>query len=162
MRTAPILALALFATGACAADLPDPNLTPGATDPEVTEANIKESICKVTHFTWTEGHAPPASYLENLAQEQIKQYGYTDTVVKHYQMDHLIPLSLGGHPTDPKNIWPQLLLAKWSARRKDYLEEVLHDKVCKGELGLKEAQDLFRTNWIEAYKKYIGDPDKPS
>jgi hypothetical protein len=162
MRTAPILALALFATGACAADLPDPNLTPGATDPEVTEANIKESICKVTHFTWTEGHAPPASYLENLAQEQIKQYGYTDTVIKHYQMDHLIPLSLGGHPTDPKNIWPQLLLAKWSARRKDYLEEVLHDKVCKGELGLKEAQDLFRTNWIEAYKKYIGDPDKPS
>jgi hypothetical protein len=162
MRTAPILALALFATGACAADLPDPNLTPGATDPEVTEANIKESICKVTHFTWTEGHAPPASYLENLAQEQIKQYGYTDTVIKHYQMDHLIPLSLGGHPTDSKNIWPQLLLAKWSARRKDYLEEVLHDKVCKGELGLKEAQDLFRTNWIEAYKKYIGDPDKPS
>jgi hypothetical protein len=162
MRTAPILALALFTAQAYAADLPDPNLTPGATDPEVTEANIKESICKVTHFTWTEGHAPPASFLENLAQEQIKQYGYADTTVKHYQMDHLIPLSLGGHPTDAKNIWPQLLLAKWSARRKDYLEEILHDKVCKGELGLKEAQDLFRTNWIEAYKKYIGDPDKPS
>jgi hypothetical protein len=162
MKTAPIFALTLFAAAARAGDLPNPNLTPGATDPEVTETNIQESICKVTHFTWTEGHAPPASFLESIAKDQIKQYGYTDTNIRHYQMDHLIPLSLGGHPTDPKNIWPQVLIAKWSARRKDYLEEILHDKVCKGEIGLKEAQDLFRTNWVEAYKKYIGDPDKPS
>ncbi|CAL1239997.1 hypothetical protein [Candidatus Methylocalor cossyra] len=162
MRILPIVALALAAAPAEAADLPDPRLTPGATDPEVTEANIKESICKVSPFTWAQGHSPPASFLESLAREQIQQYGYQDTNIKHYQMDHLIPLSLGGHPTDPKNIWPQVLLTKWGARRKDYLEEVLHDKVCKGELGLREAQDLFRTNWIEAYKKYIGDPDHPS
>ncbi len=162
MKKLLLLALTLIASTAQAADLPDSNLTPGATDPEVTEGNIKESICKSTHFTWTEGHAPPASFLQSIAQEQIKQYGYQDTNINHYQMDHLIPLSLGGHPTDPKNIWPQPLIAKWSARRKDYLEEVLHDKVCKGEIGLKAAQDLFRTNWIEAYKKYIGDPDKPS
>jgi hypothetical protein len=159
-KTLPLLGLALIAPLAQAGDLPIPGLTPGATDPEVTEANIQESICKVTHFTWTEGHAPPASYLEQLAQQQIKDYGYTDLNPKHYQMDHLIPLSLGGHPTDPKNIWPQVLIAKWSARRKDYLEQILHDKVCKGELKLSEAQELFRTNWIEAYKKYIGDPDK--
>ena len=162
MKTCLLLALGLTTHWALAADRPNPNLTPGAVDPEVTEANIQESICKSTHFTWTEGHAPPPSFLESIAAEQIRQYGYTDTNVKHYQMDHLIPLSLGGHPTDPRNIWPQPLIAKWSARRKDYLEQVLHDKVCKGEIGLKEAQELFRTDWIEAYKKYIGDPDKPS
>lgn len=162
MKKTTLFALGLFAATAQAGDLPDLNLTPGATDPEVTEANIKESICKVTHFTWTEGHAPPASFLEKLAQEQIKQYGYTDTTVKHYMMDHLIPLSLGGNPTDARNIWPQVLITKWSARRKDYLEEILHDKVCKGEVSLKDAQEAIRSNWIEAYKKYIGDPDKPS
>ncbi|SMF94244.1 hypothetical protein SAMN02949497_1553 [Methylomagnum ishizawai] len=162
MKIAPILALALFASTAGAGDLPDLNITPGSTDPEVTEANLKESICKVTHFTWTEGHMPPASFLNSIAQQEIKQYGYTDENAKHYQMDHLIPLSLGGNPTDPKNIWPQVLVTKWSARRKDFLEQTLHDKVCKGEVGLKVAQEEIRTNWIEAYKKYIGDPDKHS
>ncbi|MGZ8217381.1 hypothetical protein [Methylomagnum sp.] len=162
MKKALFFALALFAAAAQSSELPDLNLTPGATDSEVTAANIKESICKVTHFTWTEGHMPPVSFLENIEKEQLKQYRYTDDNLKHYQMDHLIPLSLGGHPTDPKNIWPQVLLAKWSARRKDYLEQILHDKVCKGEVSLKDAQDQIRTNWIEAYKKYIGDPDKHS
>jgi hypothetical protein len=162
MKKAPLFAFTLFAAAAQAGDLPDLNITPGATDPEVSEANIKDSICKVTHFTWTEGHMPPASFLEPIEKEQLKQYGYTDSNLKHYQMDHLIPLSLGGHPTDPKNIWPQVLVTKWSARRKDYLEEKLHDKVCKGEISLKDAQEQIRTNWIEAYKKYIGDPDKPS
>lgn len=160
MKKAPFFALALLASAAQAGDLPDSTITPGATDPEVTEANIKESICKVTHFTWTEGHMPPPSFLEPIEKEKLKQYGYTDDNLKHYQTDHLIPLSLGGHPTDAKNIWPQVLVTKWSARRKDYLEQVMHDKVCKGEVGLKEAQEMFRTHWIEGYKKYIGDPDK--
>jgi len=162
MKTALIFALILFAAVARAGDLPDLNITPGATDPEVTEANIKESICKVTHFTWTEGHMPPRSFLEPIEKDLLKKYGYTDENLKHYQMDHLIPLSLGGHPTDPKNIWPQVLVTKWSARRKDYLEQVLHDKVCKGEVSLKDAQEQIRTNWIETYKKYVGDPDKPA
>lgn len=161
-NAASLFALTLLATGALAADLPDPNITPGATDSEVTQDNIKESICKVTHFTWTEAHQPPASFLQEVFNEQVKQYGLADTNIKHYQMDHLIPLSLGGAATDSKNLWPQVLLTKWSARRKDYLEEELHEKVCSNELTLKEAQDLFRTNWIDAYKKYIGDPDKKS
>lgn len=156
MRIASLLALAIFSAAATAGDLPDLNLTPGATDPEVNESNIKESICRVTHFSWEEGHMPPPSFLESIKKEQLKLYGYTDGSVKHYQMDHLIPLSLGGHPTDPKNIWPQLLITKWSARRKDYLEEILHDKVCKGELKLQDAQEQIRTNWIDAYKKFVG------
>ena len=99
---------------------------------------------------------PPPSFLESIKKDQLKLYGYTDGAVKHYQMDHLIPLSLGGHPTDLKNIWPQVLITKWSARRKDYLEEILHEKVCKGEISLKEAQEQVRTNWIAAYEKYVG------
>jgi hypothetical protein len=74
--------------------------------------------------------------------------------------DHLIPLSLGGHPTDIRNIWPQPQVSKWSARRKDYLEGVITRKVCNGEMPLAEAQDLFQTNWTAAYKKHIGDPSE--
>lgn len=160
MKTILKLALVLFSASSMAADLPDLSLTPGATDPEVNQANIKDSICKVTHFTWTEAHMPPRDFLQNIEKEQLKQYGYTDPSMQHYQMDHLIPLSLGGSPTDLRNIWPQVLVTKWSARRKDYLEEHLHDMVCKNQISLKEAQEQIRSNWIEAYKQYLGDPDK--
>lgn len=160
MKKLSLVALLIASAAANAGDLPDLNLTPGATDPEVSEANIKESICRVTHFTWEEGHMPPPSFMESVKKEQLKLYGFTDGDTKHYFMDHLIPLSLGGNPTDLKNIWPQQLITKWSARRKDYLEEILHDKVCKGEVTLKDAQEQIRTNWVEAYKKYIGDKDK--
>jgi len=156
VRKVTLLAFMLCSAAANASDLPDLNLTPGVTDPEVTESNLKETICRVTHFSWEEGHMPPPSFLEGVKKDQLKLYGYTDSAVKHYQMDHLIPLSLGGHPTDLKNIWPQVLITKWSARRKDYLEEILHEKVCKGEISLKEAQEQVRTNWIAAYEKYVG------
>ena len=142
-----------------ASDLPDPSLTPGALDPEVMPSSIKESICKAGHFTWTEGHMPPKSFLEKMEKEQIAAYGYPDENIKHYQMDHLIPLSLGGSPTDTKNIWPQLLISKWSARRKAYLEGILHEKVCKGEISLTQAQEEIRSNWIQTYQKYLGSAD---
>lgn len=145
---------------AWAGDLPDATLTPGALDPEVMQSNIKESICKAGHFTWTEGHMPPRSFLEKTEKEQISAYGYLDANTKHYQMDHLIPLSLGGSPTDAKNIWPQPLISKWSARRKDYVEGILHERVCKGEIGLSQAQEEIRSNWIAAYEKYVGSADR--
>lgn len=148
---------AFYSAYSLAGDLPDPAITPGATDPEVTADNIQESICKQKPISWSQAHLPPASWLEDMEKQQIEQYHYSDTSPKHYHEDHLIPLSLGGHPTDIRNIWPQPLVAKWSARRKDYLEEVISRKVCKGEMTLNEAQDLFRTNWIDAYKKYIGE-----
>ena len=151
---------ALMHSSAWAADLPNPSLTPGALDPEVVQGNIKESICKAGHFTWTEGHMPPRSFLEKVEKELIQAYGYPDENLKHYQMDHLIPLSLGGSPTDTKNIWPQPLISKWSARRKDYLEGILHERVCKGEMTLTEAQEQIRTNWIEAYERLIGPADR--
>ena len=40
-------------------------------DPEVTEANVKESICKAGQFRWTEGYMPPKSYLAYIEREQL-------------------------------------------------------------------------------------------
>jgi hypothetical protein len=51
------------------ADLyPDAQLTPGVTNPEVTQANIKETVCKAG---WTATARPPASYTNNLKKEGI-------------------------------------------------------------------------------------------
>lgn len=74
-RTLPALFLSVFGLGiAGAGELPDPKLTPGEIDQEVTEADLKESICKAGQFSWTEGHMPPKSFLENIEKEQIQQY----------------------------------------------------------------------------------------
>jgi hypothetical protein len=40
-------------------------------------------------------------------------------------------------------------------RRKDRLENRLHQLVCEGRLGLASAQRQEATNWIKAYKKYV-------
>ena len=63
-------------------------------------------------------------------------YGLTGSP-SDYQEDHLISLELGGHPTDPRNLWPEPYPR---AAEVDQIENELNDKVCSGELTLAEAQ----------------------
>ena len=103
---------------------------------------------------WTKTVRPPAYYTNGLKKTQIREYGYQDRSPKSYEEDHLIPLSVGGHPTDPRNLWPQPRNTEWSAERKDQLEFALYKAVCRGELGLDEARRAFAGDWIQAYKRY--------
>jgi hypothetical protein len=135
--------------------LPNPTRTPGATNPDITQENIRETICNHGHWS-TKSIRPPASYTNKLKREQIAEYGYDDTSMKDYEEDHLIPLTVGGNPRDPKNLWPEPWDGDYGAHIKDKLENQLNKMVCDGSLTLKEAQTAIRTNWIEAYKKYIG------
>src|ERR1700730_16865578 len=82
--------------------LPIRALTPGLTDPRVTQNNIKTTIC-VSGYTATV--RPPVSYTNQLKADQLKdpKYHDADHTMAHYEEDHLIPLELGGRPTDPKN-----------------------------------------------------------
>jgi hypothetical protein len=148
-----LVALALLlATFACfAADLPDPGLTPGAINPDVTQANIGGTVCV---NGWTRTVRPPAFYTNRLKKYQIRQYGYADTDPRDYEEDHLIPLSVGGSSTDPRNLWPEPRKSEWNAERKDELEFALYMAVCHGEVSLDEARHAFAENWIDAYRRY--------
>ena len=77
-----------------------------------------------------------------------------------YEEDHLIALELGGHPTSPDNLWAEPWFGAWNARVKDRLENRLHQLVCSGKLDLKTAQQAIASNWIEAYKRYVGPEPK--
>ncbi len=152
---ATILLALMFASTvgfAMGGDLPDPHLTPGATDPAITQENIHQTVC-VKGYTKTV--RPPAYYTNKLKKRQIRQYGYTDTNPKDYEEDHLIPLNIGGNPTDERNLWPEPRNSEWNAAKKDELEFKLYKAVCKGMVSLKDAQDAYRNNWIEGYKKYV-------
>jgi len=83
-----------------ASDMPDPSLTPGAINPEVTQANIQQTVC-VKGYTKT--IRPPAHFTNKLKKRQMREYGYADRNPKHYEEDHLIALSIGGAPDDPRN-----------------------------------------------------------
>jgi hypothetical protein len=48
----------------------------------------------------------------------------------------------------------------WNGQVKDRLEDKLHELVCSGQLDLKTARQAIASNWIEAYKKYVG-PNPP-
>ncbi len=137
---------------------PDPTLTPGAIDPTVTQANIHATICRTG---WTRAIRPPQPYTEALKRRQVDEYGYPDRRLRAYEEDHLIPLSLGGSPTDPRNLWPQPrhVAGGWDAARKDDLELWLHDLVCQGRMGLAEAQHAIAGDWVRTYRRYPPPPE---
>jgi len=71
-----------------------------------------------------------------------------------YEIDHFIPLELGGS-NDPENLWPQSYVIPWGAHVKDALENKLHRMVCAGQISLTNAQAAIKTNWLQAYDKYV-------
>jgi hypothetical protein len=108
-------------------------LTPGVVNPDVTPATIATTICK---SGWTRTIRPPVSYTNDLKGKQMREYGRTGSL-SAYQEDHLISLELGGHPTDPRNLWPEPYPR---AAIVDGLENELNAQVCSGKLGLDAAQ----------------------
>ena len=158
MKRTLLLPLFLASFGiALAGDLPDPGMTPGAVDPSINQDNIQQTVC-VRGYTKTV--RPPAYYTNDLKKRQIREYGYPDRNPKHYEEDHLIPLSLGGNPRDERNLWPEPRNGEWNAGRKDQLEFVLYRMVCRGEIGLLEAQQAISSNWINAWTRYVPSHQK--
>jgi hypothetical protein len=66
------------------------------------------------------------------------------------ELDHLIPLSLGGASTDA-NLWPQLREGPSNVADKGALALRLNRRVCSGQLGLRAAQHAIATNWLTAH-----------
>lgn len=111
----------------------DPVRTPGVLNPDVTQANIRSTICK---RGWTATIRPPVAYTNGLKRKQMRQYGEIGSM-SDYQEDHLISLELGGNPTDPRNLWPEPYPR---ASRVDGIENELNAGVCSGKLTLAQAQ----------------------
>jgi hypothetical protein len=108
-------------------------LTPGVVNPDVTQATIRQTICR---RGWTKTIRPPSSYTDALKRKGLVQYGLRGPP-SAYQEDHLISLELGGNPTDPRNLWPEPYPR---AAAVDKIENQLNEAVCSGRLTLAQAQ----------------------
>jgi hypothetical protein len=165
MRAILVLMVSLLAcaraTGAWAQmDLPDPRLTPGALNPGVTQENIGDTICVAG---WTRTVRPPENYTEDLKPRQIREYGYADRRLGHYEEDHLVPLDLGGSPTDPRNLWPEPRRTAdgWDADRKDELESLLSGQKANNSNWLLSSVSSDRSgvakiaDWIDIFSNTV-------
>jgi hypothetical protein len=144
-------------TGTLPAGDPKPALTPGATNSEVAQGNIKITICK-SGFTAT--IRPPASYTTALKKSQLADSRYGDTAdqkTADYEEDHLISLELGGAPKDALNLWPEPYTINYTyqgkviavgARSKDKYENYLNAMVCDGKMPLITAQHNIASDWV--------------
>ena len=136
---------------------PNPLVTPGVTNPDVTPATLSTTICQ---SGWTRTIRPPSGYTTLLKIQQIAQYGYTDTATTSYEEDHLIPLEVGGSPKDPANLWPEPAVASApdgtpaGFHVKDRFENYLKAQVCAGTMALAVAQRQIASDW---YGSWLAD-----
>jgi hypothetical protein len=107
--------------------------TPGVLNPDVRQETIGQTICVEG---WTRTVRPSTDYTSRLKLEQMHEYGVSGSPDR-YQEDHLISLELGGHPTDPRNLWPE---PRPHAEDVDRIENELNHLVCSGRLTLAEGQ----------------------
>jgi hypothetical protein len=131
-----------------ASNLPDPRRTPGIVNPDVTTQNMDATICRPG---FTREIRPEANYTNRIKRDLMAGSGEDP---RHFELDHLIPLSLGGHPSDVRNLWIQPRQGEWNAQRKNNLALKLRGLVCKREVDLSTAQKEISRDWIAAYRRY--------
>lgn len=147
MRRATLAALLVVLAGPAAigADLPDADLTPGDTNPALTQ----KKICSKAFRTGPYRNVKQSTKKRAYARYKIKPCGGC------YEIDHLISLELGGS-NNVDNLWPQsYTTTPWNAHVKDALENRLHKLVCEGTVTLEDAQHEIATDWISAWYKYV-------
>ena len=124
---------------------PNSRLTPGS----VMAASTKARVC-------TSGYSASVRNVTVATRRQVfAAYGIGyPPPTGAYELDHLIPLELGGD-NKPTNLWPEAYHTRaGSAGVKDHLENHLHALVCSGQVNLAAAQQAIAGNWWAAAARY--------
>jgi 5-methylcytosine-specific restriction endonuclease McrA len=112
--------------------LPDGQCTPGAVETTSLAVVCGSSAERRRHVT------------EGMRRRVFAEYGLgTRHPEGAYEVDHLIPLELGGS-NEIANLWPE---AAPGFHEKDKVEEKLHARVCTRRMTLEDAQRAIATDW---------------
>ena len=131
--TVAAIAIAAFAAPAFADDLP--------LNPAVTQETIGQTICSPG---WTKTVRPSPRYTNRIKIKLIRDLEIPEELLVDFELDHRIPLALGGAPSDERN----LELQPWDeAGEKDRIEVCLSRAVCAGTSTLDEARRRIWSDW---------------
>jgi hypothetical protein len=124
---------------------PNRNLTPGSVFSSATQAQV----C-VSGYSRTVRNVSTAT-----RRVVFRSYGIAyPPPAGAYELDHLIPLELGGD-NRAQNLWPQPYHhGPGAADVKDHLENHLHALVCSGQVALQTAQVAISSDWYTAAARY--------
>jgi hypothetical protein len=129
--------------------LPPPQ-TPGATDPSITQDNIDETICRPGYAR----SARPVYAITGPLKHCMMDAQHPGESTSDYELDHLIPISIGGAPLDQRDLWLQPRRGQANAEDKNVLAYVLWRLVCTHQVPLVAAQHAISHDWTRAYQLY--------
>ncbi|HEY8033899.1 MAG TPA: hypothetical protein VIF02_16385 [Methylocella sp.] len=134
-----IIALLIFVAPAFADELP--------LNPAVTQATIGDTICKPG---WTKSVRPHLHAMDQIKRTKLRAAGWTDADKNRFELEYIIPLSLGGAPDDPKNF--HLEPGNEVVEKKEALEACLPRLVCERRLMLDDARKAVWRDWRAALR----------
>ena len=121
--------------------LPDPDCTPGSVFADAT----REEIC-VSGYSKTVRNVS-----KSLKKKVFEEYGIQYPVpFGSYEIDHLIPLSLGGS-NDISNLWPKSAEPFPGFYEKNITGNYLREEVCAKNIALVTAQQRIANDWFAIY-----------
>lgn len=134
-------------------DGPCINTTHGciALNPDVDEDTIDGTICV---SGYTKSVRPATSYSNGVKKKLMREAGIDGARIGDYELDHIVPLALGGHPRKLSNLMLQQWDGQHGAKIKDILEARLQSLVCHGKLDLTDAQVCIAQDWEACAVQY--------
>ena len=120
-------------------------------NPDVTQETIQQTVC-VSGYTATV--RPAVSYTNGVKKKLLREQNLDVATIRDYELDHRVPLAIGGHPRNIGNLMLQPWVGADGAKRKDALERRLQLLVCAGKVPLAQAQQAIYVNWQAAAIAY--------
>jgi hypothetical protein len=122
-----------------------------ALNPDVDEDTIDGTICL---SGYTKSVRPATSYTNGVKKRLMREAGIDAARIGDYELDHIVPLALGGHPRKLSNLMLQPWAGEHGAKAKDVLEVRLQSLVCHGRLDLTDAQICIAQDWEACAVRY--------
>jgi hypothetical protein len=118
--------------------------------------NFNATIC---NSGWTAAIRPPESWTNQYKTKEMNLHGFYIAYISNYELDHRMPLELGGAPgsPDPSLSWENVNLSlesPASPNPKDTDETILKKEVCHGQLTLSQARQELIDKWLLPDDKY--------
>jgi hypothetical protein len=121
----------------------------GMVNPNVTQANIADTICR---RGWTRTMRPSRDETDAIKRNLAYDQGVE---ARNLELDHVMPLVLGGAPADLHNLVLQPWTGACNAHQKDELDGELGKAVCMGSVELVEVLREIARDWKAAYREWI-------